>query len=164
MPAADTGSDEEITLRYQLTPAFARQAFWFAVREWMPWLVGIGLLTLVCATWSALGKSGQAAAVALPVAVALMALYYWNRSKRSVEPYFGREIVVIFHAAGLRVDSGFSRSEMPWASVRQIARRRSLWLVQARTGSYFYIPIQSFPADAQAAVSRWAAAAGVRLA
>src|SRR4051812_8204564 len=39
------------TVRYQLTAADARWAFWSAARDWLPVLIGIALLTLVCATW-----------------------------------------------------------------------------------------------------------------
>jgi hypothetical protein len=45
---------QNFTVRYRLTEADARDAFWFAARDWIPALVGLALLTLVCATWSPL--------------------------------------------------------------------------------------------------------------
>ena len=59
---------EEITLRYRVTPALARRWFWYGIGEWAPVLAGLGLLTLVCASWSPLGQAGRVAAILAPAA------------------------------------------------------------------------------------------------
>ena len=82
---------------------------------------------------------------------------------KSVEEYRGRDIVVAFDRKGLRVEMGLARSEMAWASMRQIVRRRSFWLVQFQSGSPFLVPTDELRAEALAKIAGWASAAGVRL-
>jgi len=94
---------------------------------------------------------------------ALAARLFRTSLAKSVESYGERELVMHLRRAGLDLDTGFARTEMPWSSLRSIARGRAAWLFHVRTGSRFYVPAAAIPADARALVARWAAAAGVRL-
>jgi hypothetical protein len=158
--AAEQG---ELTARYRVTPAIARQALWLAGREWVPVLVGLALLTLLCALWSPLGQAGRLAAIVVPVVVGLRALSLMNRAAKSVEAYRDRDFVLRFGPQGLALDSGLMQAQMAWTTVRQIVRGRSVWLFHTRTGSRFYVPADAIPVEARALVARWASVAGARL-
>jgi hypothetical protein len=162
---AMTAPDERpsFTLRYRLTVADVRGAFWFAARDWLPWLAGLVLLTLLCATWRPLGHTGRVAAVVFPVVAALWLLSLWNRATRGFEPFVGQDFVVSLDPDGVRLDMGLVKSEIPWKTIRRIERGGAYWLFGSRITGRFFVPAAAIPVEARAFIARWAGDAGVRL-
>ena len=136
-------SDEpaEFTTRFRLTRADARAALWFAGREWVGWLLGVAVLTLVCATWPALGKAGRVGAIVFPVLTALKALSLLNRSQKDADELGARELVLSLNREGLFLDLGLTKSQVQWQAMRRIVRGPAVWLFylrdDARSGSSF---------------------------
>ena len=160
---AEADGQASFTLRYRLTTADARRALWSAAPEWTPWLIGVALLTLVCATWRPLGEGGRVGAIFFPSMTLLAILWLLNRTTKAIEPYLGKDFVLSFDAGGLRLESALAKTEMPWTTVRGVARRRSFWFFDARNGSRVFVPAAAIPAEARAFVARWAGEAGARL-
>jgi hypothetical protein len=163
-PMTEGGDQPSFTLRYQVTPANARAATWFALRDWVPVLIGLVLTTLVCATWSPLGHAGRRAAIVIPILTFFTFLWFMARAARAVERYVGQEFVLSFSCDGLSIDAGHFQSTMQWSTLRRIARGRACWLFYVRDDAgQFYVPTEAIPAEARAFVARWAGEAGVRL-
>ena len=152
------------TVRYQLTTADVRGAIWSTAGEWLGFLIGIALLTLLCATWRPLGRAGALGAIVFPAVTVWWFLSRLNRATRSLDPYIGKDFVLSLDAAGLRLDSALLNVEMPWTSIRSVARHRAYWFFHGKnSGGRFFVPASAIPAEARAYVARWAAAAGARL-
>ena len=103
----------EFTTRFRLTRADARAALWFAAREWMGWLVGAALLTLVCAIWPALGNAGRVAAVVVPAATVLKMLSLLHQSTKVADRYRDRDLVLTLGREGVGFDSGLTQTPDP---------------------------------------------------
>lgn len=160
-----TSPDEsaEFTTRFRLTRADARAALWFAAPEWVGWLIGVALLTVICATWPALGRGGRIGVVLFPVLTALKLLSLLHRSTKSADAFGGRELVLTLNHEGLGFDSGLASSLLRWPAVRRIVRGPSVWLFYSRDEAPFFIPTAAIPVEARALVARWAGEAGARL-
>jgi len=158
-------SDEsaEFTTRFRLTRADTRAALWFAARESVGLLIGVALLTVICATWPALGRGGRIGAILFPILTALKILSLLNRSRKSADAFAGRELVLSLNHEGLGFDSGHANSLLRWPAVRRIVRGPSVWLFYARDEAPFFIPTAAIPVEARALVARWASEAGARL-
>lgn len=153
----------EFTTRFRLTRADTRAALWFGLREWVGWLLGLALLTVICATWTALGRGGRIGAILFPLLTALKLLSLLNRSRKSADAFGGRELVLSLSHEGLGFDSGLSKSLLRWPAVRRIVRGPSVWLFYVRNEASFFIPTAAIPVEARALVARWAGEAGARL-
>ncbi len=151
------------TLRYRLTAADVRGAFWFAMRAWLPALVGLALLTLLCATWRPLGHMGRRAAIVFPAIAGLVLLSMRNRATKSFEPFIGQDFELSLDPAGLRLDMGLAKTEIPWKTMRWIERGRAYWLFGSRITGRFFVPAAAIPVEARAFIARWAGDAGIRL-
>jgi len=151
------------TLRFQLTAADARGAFWHAAREWLPTLVGVALLTLLCATWRPLGHTGRIAALVFPPVAGLWMLSMRNRVTKSFEPFIGRDFVISLDPEAMRIDAGLVKHEIPWTTMRQIERGKAYWLFGSRLTGRFLVPATAIPVEARAFIARWAGDAGIRL-
>jgi hypothetical protein len=163
MTTAGGQRDETFTARYQVTPRVTRQALWFAAGEWAPVFIGLALLTLICATWSAFGRAGRVFAFVIPALALLLVLSAVERARKAAEPYRDQDLTITFDAAGFSFESSLGRSSMPWAAFRRIVRGRSGWVFYTRTRRSFFIPTTAIAPEARAFVARWAAAAGARL-
>jgi hypothetical protein len=154
----------ELTTRFRLTYADGRAALWFAAREWVGWLVGLALLTLVCATWRALGGPGAVAALVIPAATILKFLSLLNKMNKLVDRYRDRELAVSINREGLIVDTGLQKSLIRWPALRRIARGSAVWVFYGRNNDTpFFIPTAAIPVEARALVARWAGELGARL-
>jgi len=152
------------TVRYQLTAADVRGAIWSTAGEWVGFLIGVALLTLLCATFRPLGNARLVGVFAFPAATAWWFLARLNRATRSLDPYVGKDFLLSLDAAGLRLESALVNVELPWTSIRSIARHRAYWFFHGKnSGGRFFVPAVAIPAEARAYVARWAAAAGARL-
>jgi hypothetical protein len=161
---SEADGSTRFTLRFQLTAADVRGALWSTAGDWLPFLIGIALLTLLCATWRPLGSAGRLGAIVFPASTLLWFVARLNRATRSLDPYLGKDFVLSLDAAGLRLESTLANVELPWTTIRSIARHRAYWLFHDKSSrSRFFVPAAAIPAEARAYVARWAAAAGVRL-
>jgi hypothetical protein len=165
MTDRDDDGGQTFTARYQLTRALGRHSLWLWLGEWAPFLVGLALLTLLCAVWPALGMAGKAMAILIPVLVALLLLNGVSSVQRAIETHLGRDIVCLFNEKGVSWDTGLAKSEIPWTTMRRIVRGRSVWVfyIKPGSGSRFLVPVAAIPVEARALVARWASAARVQL-
>jgi hypothetical protein len=150
-------------MRFQLTTADMRRAFWSTIGEWVPWLIGVALLAVVCATWRPLGPSGRLGAIVFPLAMVLWMLARLNQTTRVIEPYLGKDFVLSVDEAGLRLDFALAKTEMPWTTVTAIERHRAFWFFRRRGGGRFVVPAAAIPVEARAYIGRWAGQARARL-
>ena len=161
-----TSPDEptEFTTRFRLTRADARATLWFAAREWAGWMVGLGLLTLVCATWRGLAPWGPLFALVIPIGSGLKILSVLNKTNKLVERYGDRELVVSINREGLVVDTGLTKGLIRWPALRRIVRDKSIWVFYERNHTTpFFIPAAAIPVEARALIARWAGELGTRL-
>jgi hypothetical protein len=158
-------SDEptKFTAKFRLTRADARAALRFAARDWIGWLVGLALLTLVCATWRGLAPWGSRAALLIPIATGLKLLSVLNKANKLVEQFRNRELVISINREGLILDTGLTKSLIRWPALRRIVRDKSIWVFYPRNGKAFFVPTAAIPVEARALVARWAGELGVRL-
>jgi hypothetical protein len=154
----------EFTTRFRLTRADTRAALWFAARDWVGWLVGAGLLTLVCAIWPAMGHAGRVAALVVPIATALKLLSLLNKSAKLADRFGDRELVLTLGREGLGFDSGLTQTRVRWAAIRRIVRGRAIWLFDMRSDRPFFLPAAAIPVEARALIARWAGESGTRMA
>jgi hypothetical protein len=153
----------EFTTRFRLTRADTRAALWFAARDWVGWLVGAALLTLVCAIWPALGEAGRVAALLVPAATILKMLSLLNKSTKLADRFRDRELVLTLGREGLGFDAGVTHTRIRWAAIRRIVRGRAVWLFDLRSGQPFFLPTAAIPVEARALVARWGGESGVQL-
>jgi hypothetical protein len=151
------------TMRFQLTTADARRAFWSTIGQWVPWLIGVALLTVLCVTWRALGPSGRLGAIVFPAAILLWMLSRLNRATRAIEPYLGKDLVVSLDEAVVRLDFAVAKVEMPWTTVRAIERYRAYWFFRSSNRGGFVVPAAAIPVEARVCIERWARQAGARV-
>ncbi|HEY7372121.1 MAG TPA: hypothetical protein VIF57_08190 [Polyangia bacterium] len=159
-------ADEQtrFTVRYQLTTADVRGAIWSTAGEWLGFLIGIALLTLLCAIWRPLGNARFIGALAFPAITVWWFLARLNRATRALDPYVGKDFVLSLDATGLRLESALMNVGMPWTSIRSVTRYRAYWFFHGKNSEgRFFVPAAAIPAEARAYVARWAAAAGARL-
>jgi hypothetical protein len=160
MNELDTAS---FATRYRLEPRDARLLVISAAREGAPVLVGLGLLVALCAATSVFGIAGSIALVAVPAVVAWRMLRVYRRAEAVVRIYGDAEIGTTFQATGLIMQTPTTRTELSWAGLRRIERRRGAWVFTTRARSRFFIPERAIPVEARALIARWAAGAKVRL-
>jgi hypothetical protein len=153
----------EFTTRFRLTRADTRAALWFAAREWLGWLIGAALLTLVCAIWPALGNAGRIAALVVPAATVLKMLSLLNKATRLADRYRDRDMVLTLGREGVGFDAGLTQTRIRWAAIRRIIRGPAVWLFHMRNGAPFFLPAAAIPVEARALVARWAGESGVQL-
>lgn len=161
MPTDEAQSPGTITVRYQLTPALSWFSLWFTVRAWLPFLIGGALFALLGATWRPLGRAGLEASILVSILIVALVASWLHQARRSAKESRGREIVIAFHPGGLRTDTGLSRSEMPWTTLRQIVRGRSIWILSVKPRGWYLIPADALAPDARIAIAGWASAVGV---
>ena len=154
---------ETFAARYRLTPADARLSVASAVREGAPTLVGLGLLVGLCAATSVFGVAGSVAVVAVPALVAFRLLAIHRRAQAAIRNHGDAELAATFRSSGLVLETPISKTELAWAGLARIVRRRDAWVFTTRTRGRFFIPDRAIPVEARALIARWAAAAKVRL-
>src|SRR5262249_13611805 len=128
-----TSQDEptEFTSRYRLTREHVNGALWVAVRERAG--AGIALLTLICATWSALGPVVRVAAVLIPVGTFLVIRGVFIRAWKAADSYGAlREFVLTVNHDGLDIEGGFGKVHHEWSAMRRITRDRTVWVFSKR--------------------------------
>src|SRR3954462_1450850 len=138
----------EFTTRFRLTRADTRAALWFAARDWVGWLVGAALLTLVCAIWPALGTAGRVAALVVPAATVLKMLSLLNKSTKLADRFRDRELVLALGRGALGFAAGARRPRRRGAAIRRIVRGRAVWLFDMRSGDPFFLPTAAIPVEA----------------
>jgi hypothetical protein len=153
----------EFTTRFRVTRADTRAALWFSARDWMGWVVGAGLLTLVCAIWPALGNAGRVAALVVPVATVLKMLSLLHKTTQIADRFRDRDLVLTLGREGMGFDAGLTQTRIRWAAVRRIVRGPAVWLFDMRSGAPFFLPTAAIPVEARALVARWAGESGVHL-
>lgn len=126
-------------------------------------MIGVALLTVICATWPALGKGGRIGAILFPALTALKILSLLNRSKKSADKFAGRDLVLSLSREGVGFDSDHIKSLIRWPAMRRIVRGPSVWLFYLRDEAPFFLPTAAIPVEARALIARWAGEAGARL-
>jgi hypothetical protein len=161
---SEADGQARFTVRYQLTTADVRGAIWSTAGEWIGFLIGIALLTLLCATFRPLGNARIIGVFAFPALTVWWFLARLNRATRALDPYIGKDFVLSLDAAGLHLESTLVKVEMPWTSIRSVTRYRAYWFFHGKNSEgRFFVPAAAIPVEARAYVARWAAAAGARL-
>jgi len=153
----------QFTTRFRLTREDARAALWFGARDWVGWVIGVALLTVVCAVWPALGTGGRIGAFVFPALTILRMVSLLNGSKRIADEFRDRDLVLSLNREGLGLDFGDSQTRIRWAGLRRIVRGDAVWLFHMRHNKPFFVPATAIPVEARALVARWASEFGVRL-